>query len=147
MNSGPGFSRVSRFPKSGTGATAIEAPRSSAPLIRRRVKRLVVRRIHDQIGEARVFVDELDVVPGLAAVGGFEDAAFFVWAKQMAQHGDIDYVRIFRIDNDPRDGLRIGETHPGKGRAGVRRFVNPIAKARALAVVGLAGADPDDVRI
>src|SRR5260370_40893430 len=65
----------------------------------------------------------------------------------MAEHRDIDYVRIFRIDDDARDGLRILETHPGKGLAGIGRLVNAVTKARTLAIIRLACSHPDNIRI
>ena len=65
----------------------------------------------------------------------------------MAKHGDVDDVRIFRIDHDAGDALRILETHPGEGLAGVRRFIDAVTEARALAIVRFAGADPENVRI
>src|SRR5690349_78098 len=65
----------------------------------------------------------------------------------MAQHGDVDNVWVFRIDHDARDRLGIFKTHLRESLTGVGGFVDAVAKARALAVVGLAGADPNDVWI
>ena len=66
-----------------------------------------------------VFVDELDVGPRLTAVGCFVNSALLVWSKQVTEHGNVDGVRIFRIDDDATDGLRVFESHLCKRLAGV----------------------------
>src|SRR5437660_6225885 len=65
----------------------------------------------------------------------------------MAEHRNVNYSRICRIDDDTGYRLRIIETRVSKGFAGIRRFVNAIAKAGTLAIVGFAGSDPNDVRV
>ena len=49
---------------------------SAPPLVRRGEKRIRIGRIHHDIDEAGVVVDELRVHPGLPAVGGLVEAAF-----------------------------------------------------------------------
>ena len=85
------------------------------------------------------------MAPGLAAIGGLVNASLFVGAKQMAEHGNVDYIRIFWIDDDTRDRLRVLETHLGKGFACIRRLVDAVSKTRTLAIVRLAGSHPDDI--
>ena len=65
----------------------------------------------------------------------------------MAEHRDIDYVGILRIDDDTGDGLGTLQTHLREGLAGISRFIDAVAKAGTLSIVGLAGTDPDDVGI
>src|SRR5207253_6488557 len=102
---------------------------------------------HDKIGKACVFVDELDVVPGLAAVGGFVDSTFLIRSEQVSEHRHVNYVRILRIDDDAGDRLRILEAHLREGLAAIGRFIDAVAEARTLAVIGLAGPYPNDVGI
>src|SRR6185295_16579359 len=65
----------------------------------------------------------------------------------MAQHGDVDDVWVFRIDHDARDRLGIFKTHLRERLTGIGGFVDAVAEAGALAVVGLARTDPNDVWI
>ena len=65
----------------------------------------------------------------------------------MAQHRDIDDVRISWIDHDASDRLRIGQPHLCECLPGVRRLINAVSKAGTLPVVRFAGAHPHDVRV
>src|SRR5260370_6014327 len=96
------------------------------------------------MGNARIFVNELNVVPRLTAVSCFVNPPRFVGTKQVTENRHVNYVGILRIDDDARDGLRILEAHLREGLAAVGRFIDAVTKAGTLAVVGLAGAHPDD---
>ena len=120
LNSRPCLSGVRSSPNTRARTATIKTPRGPPALIRCCVKRFVVDRIHHEIGEASVLIDEFRVVPGFATVGCLIDSALFVWSKQVAQHRDVNHVRISRINNDSSDRLRIRETHLGESLAGVR---------------------------
>ena len=143
----PRLAGVSALPDRAAGTAAVEAAAGAAPLVARRVDDAGVHRIEDDVGEAGVVVDELDVVPGLAAVGRLVDAAFRVRAEEMAERRDVDRVGVLRIDDDARDRLRLFQPDVGEGLAAVGRLVDAVAERRGLAVVRLAGADVDDVRV
>ena len=82
------------------GPAAVEAPRRAAPLVRRRVEDVRIRRIHHEIDEARVVVDELRVRPGLAAVGRLVQPAVWIRTEQMSDGRNIGNVRILRMDDE-----------------------------------------------
>ena len=65
----------------------------------------------------------------------------------MSEHRHVNYVRILRIDDDAGDRLRILEAHLREGLAAIGRFIDAVAEARTLAVIGLAGPYPNDVGI
>ena len=95
--------RVGRLPQAAARPAAVEAPRRPPALIRRGEQDVRVRRIHHDIGEAGVVVDELRIRPGLAAVGRLVEAALAVRPEQVPERGDVDDVRILRVDDDAAD--------------------------------------------
>src|SRR5213078_2332509 len=107
----PRFSGIRCLPNSTTWASAVESPGSAAPLVRRGIECLGVRRIHYEIGESRVLIDELDIVPGRTTVRRFVKTTLFVGAKQVTQHSYVNDVWVFRINYDPRNRLRIAQPH------------------------------------
>ena len=84
--------------------------------------------IDDQVDESGVLIDELDIGPGLAAVGGLVQAAFLIRAEKVADRGDVYDVRIFRIDDDAADALRFLQADVGECFAAVGRFVDSAAE-------------------
>ena len=89
-----------------------------------------------------VSVDVERLVPGLAAVGRHEDAAFRIRPEEMAHRRDPDDVRVLRMDDDAADGLRFGEAdvlelHLIGRRQRVGALVDAVAERAALAVVRL----------
>src|SRR5260370_18262488 len=96
------------------------------------------------MGNARIFVNELNVVPRLPAVSGFVTPPRFVGTKQVTENRHVNYIGILRIDDNACYGLRILQAHLREGLAAVGRFIDAVTKAGTLAVVGLAGAHPDD---
>src|SRR5262249_30195793 len=119
----------------------------AAHAVGRGVERLGVGRVHRQVDEPGVRVDELDEVPGLAAVAGPVHAALRVRPPEVAEGGDVDDVRVPRVDDDAADVVRFLEAHVPPGLAAVGGPVHALAPRDAVARVGLAGADPDDVRV
>ncbi len=101
----------------------------------------------DEIDGPRHLVDVQDLVPGLAPVSGLEDAALRIVGPLVAAGGHPHRVRIGRMDDDPRDGLGLGEPHVGPGLACVGGLPDPGAGVGAAEDVGLARPDPDDVLV
>ena len=143
----PRLARVGALPDRAARAAAVEAARGAAALVARGVNDIRVDRIEDEVGEARVVVDELDVVPGLAAVGRLVDPALGIGSEQMPEHRRVHRVWILRVDDDARDRLTVLEAEMGEGLAAVGCLVDAVAERRRLAVVRLPGADVDDVGI
>ena len=142
----PGVAAVGRLPDAAARPAAVHAARGAAPLIHRRVENPVVGRIHHEIVRAGVVVHLQRLLPGPAAVGRLVDAALAAGPEQAAGRRDEHDVVVARIDDDAVDEARGLEPHVRVGLAAVGRLVDAVAPARALAVVRLAGADPDQIR-
>ena len=100
------------------------------------------------INGAGVVVLVEHLAPGLAAVGGLEDAALLVGREGMAQRSDEDDVGILRIDPDRGDVARVFQPDVLPGLAGVGRLPHAVALIdRSAHVADIAGSDVDDVRI
>ena len=67
--------------------------------------------------------------------------------QRLAERRDVHDVGIDRIDDDATDVVRVAQAQMRPRAPAVERLVDAIAERRALTVVGLARADPDDVRI
>ena len=143
----PGLAGVVGAPDAAAGTAAVEAPRLPPPLVRRREQGVGVGRVHHDVDEAGVVVDELRVGPGLAAVAGLVEAALRVGPEEVPDRGDVDDVGILGMDDHAADRLGFLQPDILEGLAGVGGLVDAGAERRALAVVGLAGADVEDVGI
>ena len=85
--------------------------------------------------------------PALARILRLEETAFGARPPNVAHDRHVGRVGVGRVDHDARDHLAVPEPGVGPGGAPVGRAVDPVTPARAVAVVGLAGADPDDLRV
>ena len=65
----------------------------------------------------------------------------------MAERGDVDDVRVARMDDDAADLLRVVEADVRPRLPAVGRLVHAVALGDVGAHVGLAAADVDHVRI
>ena len=104
-------------------------------------------RIHGQVRAACVFVHKKRFIPGLAAVGGPEDATLLLWTVGMPECARTDDVRIAGINDDAADPASLLETHGSPGLSRVGGFVYPVADRDMAANKGLAGSCPDYVRV
>ena len=114
----PGLAGVGGLPDAAAGTAAVHAPLLPPALVGRGVERLVVQRIHHQVGRPGVVVHVQRAGPGLAAVGGLVDAALAAGSPQVAGRGDVDDVEVDRIDDDAGDLLAGAQAHvlPACGR-------------------------------
>ena len=104
-------------------------------------------------GEARALIVDPELAPvarqaldGLDAnilVVDIEDPSFIPDAGCR----DVHDVGIRRMDDDPWDRVGRCQSHVGPCLARVDRFVDTRASHRTTEDVGLAGANPDDVRV
>src|SRR5581483_3861249 len=147
FQSRPGLAGVEGLPDSAARTAAIVSPGFALALIRSGVKDFAVDRVHHDVGEASVLINELDVVPGLAAISRFVNAAIFVRSEQVAHRSYVNNIGIFRISDDASDRLDVLQTHVCEGLSAISRFVDSIANCRALSVIGFAAANPNDIRI
>ena len=86
-------------------------------------------------------------VPRRAAVGRLVEPALAAGRPQRPLRGDVDDVRVARIDQDLADVLGRRQPHALPRLAGVGRLVDAVAEVRAALAGVLAGAEPDDVRV
>ena len=109
---------------------------------------LGVIRVHRQARAARIRVDEKHALPALAAVGRAVDPAFLLGAREAAERGGEDDVRIGRVDDDAADAAGLVEPHVRPGLSGVGRPIDPVAHHVHVADgPGLAGPGPDGAGI
>src|SRR6185437_4811930 len=94
-----------------------------------------------------VVVDEEDLGPVLAAVGGLVDAALGVGGEQMAEGGGVHDVGILRVHNDPTDDVGRAQADEAPVLAAVGGLVHAAAGEDGVAGRGVAGADVEDLRI
>jgi len=112
---------------------------------KRRIEHARIAGISDHVRNAGLFVLEKRSHPGLAAVGGFVNAAFRFVGRDtqdgMSERAHDDNVRIAWIDDHGRNVMRIVEADVRPREACVGGFVHPVAFGL------LAGADVNDVGI
>src|SRR5688572_27107905 len=131
-----------------TVAAGAERPSLAAEVPHARVDRFGILRIEGEHRTAGREVRALERLrPGLAAVGGFENAALVGIAPEFSGRADVHGVRVGRVDGDLRDALRLLETDVGPVVAAIGRFVDAVTDGDAVARPRLAGPGPDRFRI
>ncbi len=143
----PRLAAVGRLEDAAAGPAAVHAAGRAPALIHRRVQDLAVGRVHHDVVGAGVVVALQHLLPGLAAVERPVHAALAAGAPQAAGGRHEHDVVVARVDGDAVDVAGGAETHVGVGLAAVGRLVDAVAPRRALAVVRLARAHPDEVRV
>src|SRR5581483_11367963 len=103
-----------------------------------------IARIHHEVDRAGLVVDEQNLLPGLAAVSGLEDAAIGVRREHMPHRCGIHDVRVVWSDYDLAGRARIFQTGIFPGLAAVDGLVDAVAGDHVVADVGLASADIED---
>src|SRR6185437_718839 len=143
----PALSTVGRLPKAASGPTSVVATSAATPLITCGVERIAIRRVHDDVCESCIVIDEFDPVPRAAAVHGFVNTAIWIRSEEVSIRGNVYDVRVLWIDDDARYCLRPFETDVGPRLAAVRRLVNAVAKRGGISVIGFARSSINDVGI
>src|SRR5262249_14861166 len=90
----PGRAAVHRAINSAAGTAAVVAPAFALVLIHRGVKNLRILRVYHEIDRASVLVLIENLLPRLASVAGFENAAFGVRSPEVPGSGNVDDIRI-----------------------------------------------------
>ena len=103
--------------------------------------------VHDDVGHARVLVDGQHGIPGLPAVRRLVEAAVAAGAPERALRGDVDDVRVLRVDEDLADVLGGLQADVLPALAAVLALVDAVAVADAPLRVVLPRAHPHDVRV
>ncbi len=103
--------------------------------------------VHDDVGDAGVLVDRQHGIPGLPAVRRLVEAAVAAGAPERALRGDVDDVRVLRVDEDLADVLGGLQADVLPALAAVLALVDAVAVADAPLRVVLPRAHPHDVRV
>jgi len=90
----PGGATVVGTVEAATRAAAVELPGGAADLPERCEQDVGIAGIEGEIDTAAVFILVEDLVPGLTAVGGAEDAPFGIGSEGMAECGNEGYVGV-----------------------------------------------------
>ena len=131
-----------------TAGTAVHhLPGQSHLVVRRSKEDRWILWIHDQVDDADLVVEVEHLLPRFAAVGCLEDPSLRVRRIEVPQHRNVDRVRIGRVDDDPRNVVRVSETHVLPCLAGVGRLVDTVAGVGTSRGEGVASADPHNVRL
>ena len=124
----PGAARILALPQRASRTTAIEAASRAPALVAGCEEHAGVGWIHHEVGEARVLVDVLDLRPGAPAIGRLVDAAIGTGAEQRTVRRDVNDVRVLRMEDDARDGLRLAQPDVRECPAAVGGLVYPVTE-------------------
>jgi hypothetical protein len=94
-----------------------------------------------------VYSPRQDPLPGGPGVAGPVQATIAAARPQRPLGGDVDHVRVARVDNDHADVLGVLQPQVFPGGAAVEAPVNAVAVAHVAAADVLAGADPNGVAV
>ena len=123
----PSGAAIRGFVNPAAGATAVVTVRSAAALIGCGVKSIGTLRIHGDIHDAGIIIDEKNAIPGFAAIGGFIEAALRIRSPQTAECRDVNHVWIRGMNHDAADVAGGVEAHLIPSLAAVSGFVNTVA--------------------
>ncbi len=107
----------------------------------------MVGRVHLDLVRARVLVDLQDLLPRLAGIGRFVEAAVTARAEETALRRHEHDVVVLGVDRDAVDVERPIEAGVGERLAAVGRLPDAVAPRRALPVVAFTRANPDEVGV
>ena len=140
----PGESAVGGLVNRAVRAAAVEAIRSASALVSGGIEGFRAFGIHGNVAYAGVVIDFQDLLPGLAAIAGLVNAPLRVGSPKMTLCRHINDFRIFRMNDDSADVVCFFQSHVLPGLAGIEGLVNAVAPRGTLAIIGLAGSDPND---
>src|SRR5262249_37241796 len=103
--------------------------------------------LEHHVDRARVAIWTQDLRPVGSAIRRLEETALRVRTVGVPECGDIDDVRVMRVDLDAPDLLRVAQAHELPGMAAVARAVHPVTLGDVRAHVGLAGSHEDHARV
>ena len=143
----PGLAGVGGLVDARVGTAAHERRDGTPALVGRGVDDVRVRRVELDAGDAGVLVDLERDRPGGAAIRRLVEPAFAAGRPERPFGGDVDDVRVARVDEDARDVLGLAQTHVRPRLAAVQALVDAVADADVAAADVLTRADPDRVRV
>src|SRR5579872_1724673 len=123
----PGGAAVCGPVDAAAGSAAVESPRSALALIHRSEEDVRILRIHDDVGRARVLVDEEAPGPRPPSVRRAEHTPLGVRSPQMTGRGDVDDLRVGGMDDDAADVAGVLEARRGPRASRVGGLVRAVA--------------------
>src|SRR5215469_231192 len=144
---GPGVSAIRRAIQAAAWASAFHRPRLAHRLPHSGKQNVRIREIELNIDAAGLVVYVKNSLPCLAAVARTENAARGIRPEWVSQCGDVDDIRILRVNDHPSDRVSIAKSRVFPGLAGVDGFVHAIAHHDVSTDAGFAGADIDHIRV
>ena len=144
---GPRVPAVDRFEHAAARPAGGHRVLLAEGLPQRRVEDVRVVAVDRDVDRAGALVAEEDAGPGVAPVGGLEDAALLAGHPVFAERRDVDNGRIGRMNADLGYAVGLAEADVLPGRARVAAPVDPVARQDVAADARLAGADEDQVGV
>src|SRR6266545_4920840 len=108
-------------------AARLERPGLAVHLPEAGVEDPRIVRIHAEVGGSGLVADEEDFLPGPAAVSRAKDSAVGIASPDVAERGNVDEVRIFRMDAHARDLVRALQSDVLPGLTAVGGLVHAVA--------------------
>src|SRR6185436_8656292 len=105
----------------------INAPGRAARRPERGVDDVRVSGLEREVDRAGARVRAEDLLPARAAIARAKDAALRVRGVRMPERGDVDDVRVARMDDDAADLLRVVEADVRPRLPAVARLVHAVA--------------------
>ena len=103
--------------------------------------------MHLHIDDSRFVINEKHLFPVFAAVGCFEQTAFFTGTPKSTKHADIYDVRIRWVNRNAARLKSFFQSHVSPGFATVGRFVYAVTPGHTVSRIGFSRADPNNIRI
>ncbi len=142
---------AAEVPAVGRVGTRGKGPGLTLPGIERGVERVGAGGIQDDVAAAHpIRIGRRGLqggAPGLAAVARDVEAPLSAPRPEVAERRDPGDVRVRGVDHDAGDRARALQPDVLPGLAAVLGEVDAVAPGRAVAIVALAAADPDRLRI
>ena len=146
----PVVSTVGRLVQTATRSAEVERVGKAHFIVAGGVERVRVGRVHHHVDNADATSFDLGAehaAPAAPTVRGPVESALVVLGIQMTERGDVDDVRVGRVDDDAPDVVRFRQTHVRPTLSLVGRLVDAVAPVRGARVVRLSGTEIQDARV
>jgi hypothetical protein len=144
----PVAAAVGALPHPRALARVDEVPRPALAVPQRGVHHVRVAGLEDHVGGTGPTVRRLQhLLPAGAAVLGEIEAAHATLGVERALHRDEDAATVARIDDDAGNAIGAEQARLREALAAITGDEDPEARVRGARGIGLAGADPDRVRV
>src|ERR1035438_10481513 len=143
----PRSARVRALEQSAARASGAEVMRLTTHVPHGGIEHTRILRVHRHLRASGAVVAVEKLRPGLAAVGGFENAALHVRIPQVTESACVHRVAVLRIDHNTADVLGVGKSDGFPVLAAIARAINASANRYAVAHPGLTRSHPNGLRV